>query len=393
MPTFNQQSYRPDALPLFSRSSQQGHLQSAAFAGNTQHSDPGRWFSNQINTQSLPGSFRNALSENASHEESRSLVAVEAESKKRKYENTPPRDHSADYQSLESTNASSAAQEEEFGSLNRLIDRFIERAEKVVHGQQRLPNDSNFALTDPHLQSRLHHTLPDPTGRVQPSQAHLPSSIEPGYFQEVNNVDILHRPSPPALFPLSVTQRQNPNQLERSSALTTDRRLTSEIASSSEPVFPPRPLFLPHDSTNLSPYQCLLRQQLEFFAADWDDVAVIQGRNKPVVRKQVGLRCIHCAHIPIKDRGIGSTYFSARLDAIYQSAQNMAKKHLLDKCRHIPPEIRQQLLESKRSSAGWTRSGSKNLLPVGSGKIYWAEAAVAVGVIEDTANDRLEFRF
>jgi hypothetical protein len=50
-------------------------------------------------------------------------------------------------------------------------------------------------------------------------------------------------------------------------------------------------LYTPNDDNNISPYQCLARQQLEFFVVGQDDLeAGAQGRNRPIVLGQVGIR-------------------------------------------------------------------------------------------------------
>lgn len=137
---------------------------------------------------------------------------------------------------------------------------------------------------------------------------------------------------------------------------------------------PPAILYLTCDHNQLSEYQCLVRKQIELFEAKHDDVeSNAQGRNRPVQLGQVGIRCHHCAKLPPKLRVKGATYYPAKLDGIYQAAQNMAKSHLLELCPQIPPETRQELLtyhDQKTSSSG-------------GGKKYWAERVRILGVYED----------
>ena len=79
------------------------------------------------------------------------------------------------------------------------------------------------------------------------------------------------------------------------------------------------------DTEQLSEYQILVRRQLEVFEATQEDVeSNTQGRKKPVVLGQVGLRCRHCAAYPLRTRGRGAVYYPAKLFGIYQAAQNMA---------------------------------------------------------------------
>lgn len=136
------------------------------------------------------------------------------------------------------------------------------------------------------------------------------------------------------------------------------------------------------DVEQLSDYQILVRQQLELFEADVSDVECnTQGRKKPVVVAQVGLRCRHCAQTPFRHRGRGAVYYPAKLEGVYQAAQNMAGSHLCKPgvCPHLPIHIQQQLndLRARRDNA----SG---------GKQYWADGCRALGLME-TADHGLRF--
>ncbi|GAX24041.1 hypothetical protein FisN_26Lh112 [Fistulifera solaris] len=150
--------------------------------------------------------------------------------------------------------------------------------------------------------------------------------------------------------------------------------------SSDDPRLSGIPLYLPCDEATLSAYQCLVRQQIEFFAASPMDVEqTIQGRNKKIEPGQVGIRCRHCKHIPIKRRARGAMYYPSKLSCIYQMAQNMASVHTSQACEHVPTYIREQMEHSI--------SDRKSL--AGSGKEYWATGARSVGVTEQ--NGRLMF--
>lgn len=133
------------------------------------------------------------------------------------------------------------------------------------------------------------------------------------------------------------------------------------------------PLYMPRDKENLSSYQCFLRQQIELFEAGSEDVSsTMPGRNKAIVLGQVGIRCLHCAMLPARHRGTGATYYPAKLDRLYQAAQNMAQTHFNKHCRHIPQEIVSELsrlLQRSKSSAG-------------AGKKYWSDGARLLGVYE-----------
>ena len=122
----------------------------------------------------------------------------------------------------------------------------------------------------------------------------------------------------------------------------------------------------------MSDYQRLLRQQLELFAAGPADVECpTQGRKQPVRRGQVGLRCRHCARLPLRQRGRGAVYYPSRLAGLYQAAQNMALSHLQQACPLVPVAMKEQLLALRK------RKDQAN-----GGKQYWADGCRALGCIE-----------
>ena len=77
------------------------------------------------------------------------------------------------------------------------------------------------------------------------------------------------------------------------------------------------PLYLTSDEQNLSRYQCLARKQIEIFeTTDNDAGSNAQGRNRPIIPGQVGIRCKHCAHLPRKERKTGSVYYPSKVIGI-----------------------------------------------------------------------------
>jgi hypothetical protein len=175
---------------------------------------------------------------------------------------------------------------------------------------------------------------------------------------------------------------------------------------------PPRragiPLSLACDDEQLSEYQMQVRKQLEIFEALPEDVeSNTQGRKKQVILGQVGIRCRHCSGLPLRQRGRcvrcvyvivllrlpypvlsqqtylllrcrGAVYYPARLQGVYQAAQNMASSHLCESCQCIPHQLKHELrgLRDRRDTA----SG---------GKQYWADGARAMGLVETEEGLRL----
>ncbi|KAL3943035.1 MAG: hypothetical protein SGARI_000074 [Bacillariaceae sp.] len=151
-------------------------------------------------------------------------------------------------------------------------------------------------------------------------------------------------------------------------------------ASSSKPKHKPLSLYMECDTDSLSEYQCLIRQQIELFAADKSEAASsVQGRNKQIVEGQVGIRCRHCAHVPSRQRQKGSMYFPTKLERIYQAAQNLSTFHLADTCKYVPDHVRKKILLLRERKS-----------PAGGGKRYWGEGVRCLGVTEKDSG--LRFR-
>ena len=137
-------------------------------------------------------------------------------------------------------------------------------------------------------------------------------------------------------------------------------------------VFRSTPLFLSCDQDSLSSYQCSARKQIELFEARQEDVeSTVQGRTKPVVLGLVGIRCRHCAMVPVKLRARGAVCYPKKLMGLYQAAQSLAAKHLCEHCRHIPKSVREALIELRKHKSS-----------AGGGRRYWADAVRALGVYE-----------
>ncbi|GAX10624.1 hypothetical protein FisN_14Lh131 [Fistulifera solaris] len=137
---------------------------------------------------------------------------------------------------------------------------------------------------------------------------------------------------------------------------------------------PPNMLYLSCDGKYLTDYHVLLRKQIQFFEANEEESrAAAQGRNKPIVVGQVGIRCMHCALVPPDKRTRGAVYFPSKLEGVYQMALSMSNTHLCDTCPHIPKDLQQQLIFLR----------DMKQVVSGTGKNAWALRAGALGVYED----------
>ncbi|CAB9517646.1 expressed unknown protein [Seminavis robusta] len=180
-----------------------------------------------------------------------------------------------------------------------------------------------------------------------------------------NNNNTTSNDSSPQHKASSAQSNQDSNNKEANNGLLTGRS--------------PTLLYMTCDDDSLSAFQCMVRRQIELFEARTEDVeSNAQGRNKPIVLGQVGIRCRHCTSLPPRHRARASVYYPAKLLGLYQAAQNMATIHLCQHCQRIPASFRTELwaLRERKSSAG-------------GGKKYWADGAKVLGVYE--ADDGLRF--
>jgi hypothetical protein len=145
----------------------------------------------------------------------------------------------------------------------------------------------------------------------------------------------------------------------------------------------PAVLAQPEDNLKLSSHQVLLRHQISAFEATEDDVSThTRGRNKPIQLGQIGIRCRHCAHLPLSRRQKGSSYFPATTMGLYQAAQNMSTTHLqCGLCAEMPESIKQEFV----------RLMSSKLASSGAGRPYWAESAKKLGLV-DTEDGGIRLR-
>ena len=139
-------------------------------------------------------------------------------------------------------------------------------------------------------------------------------------------------------------------------------------------------IYTESDDDTISAFQCLARQQIEFFAATEEDVQSNTSRmNKGIVVGQVGIRCRHCAILPSYSRPTAAVYYPRTLDSLYQFGQNLVKNHLCASCQLIPESTKkkmEELSEVRRRGKG--------------GREHWSSSAKALGVVEDA--NGLRFR-
>jgi hypothetical protein len=133
----------------------------------------------------------------------------------------------------------------------------------------------------------------------------------------------------------------------------------------------PAPLSHAMDDTGLmNPHQVWLRRHIEAFCATLDDLHELytRGRHHRAIQiNQVGIRCRHCAHLPLALRGPGAVYFPHHTDGLYQAAQNISAMHLASStsapCPGMTFELQQALVDVLRTKNIKSRVGRK----------YWSQ--------------------
>jgi hypothetical protein len=284
--------------------------------------------------------------------------------------------------------------EDELNSLNRFIDNFIQShdaAQPIV--ETTYPNWLlQEANAPPSVLANTKNNVPSVFGSAPFASLSEQIGPNPALQQAELHQNLHYSAQANALYPtasfaaaasvlpsvLVPSRATSAPQYTPSRAITLSSHSTASNASRSSSSFATANVYLPRDEDSLSPYQCLLRQQLEFFEASNEDASVVQGRNKPVSLYQVGLRCRHCALVNVVQRTAGATYYPTRLDSIYQSGQNVAKHHFdVQGCPMIPRDIQQIMSALAHEVRGRKGKSSK-----GGGKLYWAETAREVGVVE-----------
>jgi hypothetical protein len=112
------------------------------------------------------------------------------------------------------------------------------------------------------------------------------------------------------------------------------------------------------DSIFLNPLHVFIRNQIEVFTATTTELAQpAPGRKQPIQLNQVGLRCIHCRHLPNQKRVKRATCYPSSVGRVYHSVSDMKFDHFSN-CNELPTEAR-KIFESLKAD-GKRGSGHSN---------------------------------
>jgi len=124
----------------------------------------------------------------------------------------------------------------------------------------------------------------------------------------------------------------------------------------------------------LSDLLCLIRENLEVFSATTKDIAERSkkgGMKTPIQPGRMGLRCIHCAHLPSSYRAKGAVSYPHSIRIVHQSVRNWQRYHF-DACHEIPSKVRQRYAALRSVRA---HSGNASLQ-------YWIDSAKSLGMVD-----------
>jgi len=124
------------------------------------------------------------------------------------------------------------------------------------------------------------------------------------------------------------------------------------------------------DALVLNPVHCFVRNNVEVFEADSIDVtAPAPGRKKPVRLGQIGIRCIHCKHLPPELRVKRAICYPPTTSSLYHAISNMKFDHF-GACKGLAPSMRQHFAYLKESSRR-----EEQLTATGTTAKYYRESA------------------
>lgn len=160
--------------------------------------------------------------------------------------------------------------------------------------------------------------------------------------------------------------RTNGNSTGKSSALKTFSPLQDEYLT--KWVEGAISLHTPEDDDVLSPLHCFMRRYcVEAFSATEEDVATPRyGKSHgfKVTVGQVGIRCLHCKHLPLDKRAERAVCYPSSLKNIYHSIETWQRRHS-SVCKQITPWVRKSIVELMEKSK--TRAGGR--------RQYWEDSA------------------
>ena len=161
------------------------------------------------------------------------------------------------------------------------------------------------------------------------------------------------------------------------------------LTSNSRQIFGHALLSSSMDTQYLNPLHCFVRRHVEVFAADKVDLAAPSpGRKNRVHIGQVGIRCICCAHLPLKDRVKRAICYPPSVSGIYHAVSNMKFDHFAA-CRGLSQESRNEFTALRADCnrrGGSTSNGARGMS--NSTAQYYHDSALRLGLVDSAQGIR-----
>ena len=158
--------------------------------------------------------------------------------------------------------------------------------------------------------------------------------------------------------------------------LSTNFPFRFENTGSADPL--PFLLASSDDRENLSELHCFVRKNIELFVATKHDVGQPQpGRRTPILCGQIGLRCIHCKTLPVRQRKKRAVCYPPNISGIYHCVSNMKFDHF-SVCHRMPFETKKKFDFLVSNMARRSKLGLKS----GSTSQYYIASAKKRGLVD-----------
>lgn len=124
------------------------------------------------------------------------------------------------------------------------------------------------------------------------------------------------------------------------------------------------------DAEWLSEINCFVRRYcVEAFSATEEDVMSTSKRGR-ISLHQVGIRCCHCKHRPLKERAVAAVSYPTSVAGIYESVKRFHRVHV-EHCDCIPEDVRTKMAELHNLNV-WIPTTRQ----------YWTDSARALGMVD-----------
>jgi len=196
----------------------------------------------------------------------------------------------------------------------------------------------------------------------------------------------------PAAAPTSLGPvKKRPRLLTQDLTTTAAAAKPLPVVNQLQPIAPaPTKIILlgqPNDAQVLNPLHVFVRQQIEVFKATAGDMcAPAPGRKNRIQLHQIGLRCIHCSHMPSKERVKRAVCYPSSVARVYNSVSDMKFDHFIH-CKGLPEHLRHKLqtLKEECKNGKPQTGGKKKPAPNGSASStaqYYHDAARQMGMLD-----------